>query len=308
MGTRLTAIGSTVNRYGNTWYQVLYTDKDNRNRIGWIWSGLVTRKDEADIAGDIWSPILWKPILIDDPYKGILPPNEDENITGDETYDPGEPVMDALIADKYQANPGIKVTWIAQAHQILPTTQYRFSVWDVNNNCLYKGDWQSSYIFNYIFDIQGDYYASVDVRNAENAISYTGAASDLVSIVPANAKVEVILLSDDYISLYYFTDEICDSTTLYAISIEPYYAENLGLIWSSSDSDIATVDQNGYVQPKGIGTAVITATAADGGGTYAQCTVDVKEQWYVSIISLSDSALHMIPGETHSLYIKVWST
>ena len=47
------------------------------------------------------------------------------------------------------------------------------------------------------------------------------------------------------------------------------------IIWTSSNDDIATVDENGKVTAVSAGTAVITATTSDGGYT-AECTVTVK--------------------------------
>ena len=48
--------------------------------------------------------------------------------------------------------------------------------------------------------------------------------------------------------------------------------------WTSSNEDIAKVDSNGYVIPKGNGTATITATTTDGTNLSAKCniTVDIK--------------------------------
>ena len=62
-------------------------------------------------------------------------------------------------------------------------------------------------------------------------------------------------------------------------SVSPQDAADKNLIWSSSDPDIATVDQNGNVTGKAPGVCVIYATAADGGGAAASCTVRVL-RWY----------------------------
>ncbi len=43
--------------------------------------------------------------------------------------------------------------------------------------------------------------------------------------------------------------------------------------WSSSNPDIAIVDQNGAVTPKDHGSVIITAAAADGSGRSAQCEI-----------------------------------
>lgn len=59
-------------------------------------------------------------------------------------------------------------------------------------------------------------------------------------------------------------------------TVAPENAVNKDVEWSSSDTSLATVDQNGTVTGIAAGTAVITATAADGGGATTSCTVYVK--------------------------------
>lgn len=56
--------------------------------------------------------------------------------------------------------------------------------------------------------------------------------------------------------------------------ITPNDATNQSIVWSSSKPEIASVDQQGNVKAIAPGTAVITATAADGGYT-ASCTITV---------------------------------
>ncbi|NLX88770.1 MAG: Ig-like domain-containing protein [Syntrophomonadaceae bacterium] len=47
-------------------------------------------------------------------------------------------------------------------------------------------------------------------------------------------------------------------------TVTPFNATNQDLIWSSSDTRVATVDNRGLVTVVGLGTAVITVTTADG--------------------------------------------
>lgn len=58
-------------------------------------------------------------------------------------------------------------------------------------------------------------------------------------------------------------------------TIAPADASNKSFSWSSSDSQVATVDDNGKVKAVKAGTATITATTADGGKT-ATCAVSVE--------------------------------
>ena len=66
-------------------------------------------------------------------------------------------------------------------------------------------------------------------------------------------------------------------------TIIPHNATNKNIIWSTSDKNVATVDENGKVTAVGKGTAVITATTEDGGFT-AECEVTVKYSWWQWII------------------------
>lgn len=62
------------------------------------------------------------------------------------------------------------------------------------------------------------------------------------------------------------------ATAQLAAHVEPADAGEKGVIWSSSNPSVATVDENGLVRVHSAGTAVITATTADGGFT-ATCAV-----------------------------------
>lgn len=66
--------------------------------------------------------------------------------------------------------------------------------------------------------------------------------------------------------------------------VTPSNAANKKLSWSSSDSGVAVVNQDGTVTAKAPGTAVITATSVDGSGKYAQCrvTVGYKVTYYLN--------------------------
>lgn len=57
-----------------------------------------------------------------------------------------------------------------------------------------------------------------------------------------------------------------------AATILPEKAAGEKVVWSSSDEDIVSVDENGHIMGQGEGTATVTATA---GGAAASCTVTV---------------------------------
>lgn len=100
-----------------------------------------------------------------------------------------------------------------------------------------------------------------------------------------------------------FTYINIDSGTTLVATVGSDTASNKSITWSSSNTDIVTVDQGGYVYGKAIGTAVITATAADGGGAVATCVVQVVHP--VTGIKLGNSVLNMYQGETKIISVTV---
>ena len=65
-----------------------------------------------------------------------------------------------------------------------------------------------------------------------------------------------------------------DSETLIA-TISPSNATNQAVVWSSSNTGVATVNASGTVTAQGVGTAIITVTTKSG-GKKAECSVSVN--------------------------------
>ena len=63
--------------------------------------------------------------------------------------------------------------------------------------------------------------------------------------------------------------------TLSVTSVQPDNANDKSYTWSSSDSSITSIDNSGKVTAKAKGKAIIKATANDGSGVSASCSVDV---------------------------------
>ena len=98
-------------------------------------------------------------------------------------------------------------------------------------------------------------------------------ATCAVTVTAATVPVTGVTLSQTQASLY------CNrtpNTLALTARVAPDNATNKAVNWTSSDSAVATVDQNGVVTAVAPGTAVITATAADGRGASASCTVTVS--------------------------------
>lgn len=83
-------------------------------------------------------------------------------------------------------------------------------------------------------------------------------------------KVTGVSLSLNTLTLY-----VGDEGTLTA-TITPDNASNKSINWESSDTGVATVDANGKVTAVSVGSTAITATAADGSGKSATCSVTVN--------------------------------
>ncbi|PLW98822.1 MAG: hypothetical protein C0594_17875 [Marinilabiliales bacterium] len=83
-------------------------------------------------------------------------------------------------------------------------------------------------------------------------------------------------------------------------SVEPEDAEDKGLLWSSSDESVASVD-NGLVMGISAGNVTITVETVDGGFT-ASCAVTVTENAInVTSITLGTTSVSMVPAETLQL-------
>ncbi len=95
--------------------------------------------------------------------------------------------------------------------------------------------------------------------------------------------------------------KIGENKTLEAI-IKPEGKTDGQIKWSSSDIDVAEVDDSGTVKAKAKGTAIITVTTVDGGYT-ASCEVKVYQP--VTSLDLNIKSLTLNTGETQQLIATV---
>ena len=117
-------------------------------------------------------------------------------------------------------------------------------------------------------------------------------ATPAPTATPKPVKVSGIILNQTSLTM---TSK--GQTASLTATVSPANAANKNITWSSSDSSIATVNANGTVTAIANGTADITATAADGSGVSAKCSVTVK---------LPDTAIETITlagGDTDSISI-----
>lgn len=93
-------------------------------------------------------------------------------------------------------------------------------------------------------------------------------------------------------------------------TVEPEDATNKNVSWTSSNSEVAKVE-NGTVTAVKEGTATITVTTEDGGKT-AECTVTVKAETTPTVsvtgVTLNKNSLNLTAGETEQLNATVAPT
>ena len=115
-------------------------------------------------------------------------------------------------------------------------------------------------------DMDGWQYRCVVTDGNSNSVTSQAAT---LTVTAATVSVTGVSLDKTELSL-----TVGDTETLTA-TVAPDNATDKTVTWTSSNSTVATVDQNGVVTAVARGTATITVTTADGGFT-ATCTVTVR--------------------------------
>jgi len=112
---------------------------------------------------------------------------------------------------------------------------------------------------------KGITYITVTVAN-----NPTITANCTISVKEKPVMVTSITLNQKSVTLKPNAYVILDAT------VGPYNATNRNITWKSSNTNVATVD-DGIVIAKSAGVAIITATATDGSGVSASCTITVAK-------------------------------
>lgn len=117
--------------------------------------------------------------------------------------------------------------------------------------------------------------------------------------------VNPVWVSD--ITLNYSEMELEENTKGKLIAtVLPENATNSGVKWSSSNSNVVIVSQDGTITAISSGYANILATSTDGSDITASCLVHVvKPTVYAEEISISESSLDLSLGETYSLVVTI---
>lgn len=114
----------------------------------------------------------------------------------------------------------------------------------------------------------------------------------LCNVVPASAVVSSLRMNVSSVTIqpggtYQLTAIVTPSGT------------NAKLHWSSDNTGVVTVNQNGVVTGKSAGTATITCKAADGSGLSASCVVTVAKM--ITDITLSASSITIYTGASQTV-------
>ena len=151
--------------------------------------------------------------------------------------------------------------------------------------------------------------AAVDANGVVTAVT-VGEATITASTIDgsnlsATCKVTVIPTMATSITLNNAEYEMVEKAEFQLIAtILPELTTNKGIVWSSSDVCVASVDENGLVKAYSVGEAVITATTVDGSNLSASCKVTVVSSLAQSI-SLDKTEVSLEVTETATLVASV---
>lgn len=127
-----------------------------------------------------------------------------------------------------------------------------------------------------------------EVISLENGrILALSAGTATVTAVTANGELSaqcVVTVTQNFASPNYAESITPDMESLslvenfsytLTVTVKPLYTTNTNVLFASSDESVATVDENGKITGISEGNAIITVSAADGGGAQALCNVQV---------------------------------
>ena len=96
-----------------------------------------------------------------------------------------------------------------------------------------------------------------------------------------------------------------NGTYKFNVTVSPNNATNKGVTWSSSNTNVVSVDQNGNIKALKEGTAKIRVTAQDGSGKYVEASVTVESSKPTNVlvtgVSLNASTVKMYVGQSYQL-------
>ena len=239
--------------------------------------------------------------------KGIEVGSSDIEITVKD-YD-GNVKTDSVKVNVINSNQPVLVSSIALSPTSVtlnPNGTYKFNVTVSPSNATNKGVIWSSNDTNVVsVDQNGnikalkDGTAKIRVTAKDGSGKYAEASVTVESSKPTNILVTGVSLNASTVKMY-----VGQSYQLIH-TIKPSNATNKGVTWSSSNTNVVSVDQNGNIKTLKDGTAKIRVTAKDGSGKYAEASVTVESSKPTNIlvtgVSLNASTVKMYVGQSYQL-------
>ncbi len=199
----------------------------------------------------------------------------------------------ALTADKYMTLP-----FVDEVLSNNSTTSIMLSKDDdtvVVKAQYYASDFQAKRSITYKYDETG-----FDMLRLALNQSPTPGSVGSEQVPQGGTKVTGITLDKTSITM-----DVNQTAVLYA-TVAPATATNKNIVWTSSNSSIVQINQNGILTSKAEGAVYISATTVDG-GIVAWCTVVVKKI-PVTGITLDKTSITMDINQTAVLYATVYPT
>ena len=162
----------------------------------------------------------------------------------------------------------------------------------------YVGDMDFKYIDQSVADAGGsvtfNYYPmDCDEELTVKVVGKFNGEIQEKSVEPQAQCVSSVALSEDYIEL-----NVGAEHRLKAV-LEPLYATNRSVTWSSSDDNIVTVDENGVVTAVAPGEAEITVTTAERGFTAAEFKAAQTDKKKVYMAPSAAEAQGLVRADKH---------
>ena len=238
--------------------------------------------------------------------KGLEVGSSDIEITVKD-YD-GNVKTDSVKVNVINSNQPVLVSSIALSPTSVtlnPNGTYKFNVTVSPSNATNKGVIWSSNTNVVSVDQNGnikalkDGMAKIRVTAKDGSGKYAEANVTVESSKPTNILVTGVSLNASTVKMY-----VGQSYQLIH-TIKPSNATNKGVIWSSNDTNVVSVDQNGNIKALKDGMAKIRVTAKDGSGKYAEANVTVESSKPTNIlvtgVSLNASTVKMYVGQSYQL-------
>ena len=141
--------------------------------------------------------------------------------------------------------------------------------------------------------------SSTEPSSSTTESSTIESSTEPTTTEPTDIKVTSINLNTDNYVMY--SNQYLQLKAI----VSPTNATNKNVTWSSNNTKIATVDNDGKVKALKVGNAIITATSTDGSNVSAQCKIKVVQR--VTKIKLNKSIINLSKkGKTAKLKATVY--